>query len=365
MAEHELQEHWETIDLLLRAEQQRRALELADTLPLAILQTDATGVVTHANPAAARLFGLPAARLPGKGLSALLDTAADRCLLRQRHGALNSGEVTEVQLDVIVRGPDGRTPSVRLFGWKDTTAPTPTLTRWLGIELTSDAPAPSAPTPPRDVDKPGTTATAMAQAFARLALLPATTEDEQGLLRRIEAVVRGAVPGATSMSISVGPPSEPGLVAAEDATAQLFNGKQIAAGEGPCQDAHDCRTVVMSADITVDERWPRLRTLLTEVSVRSVLVVPVRLPEERPGALSVYSDRLGVFTDGSSPLGELLPAAVTAILSEAAERSALRRVAANLATVLTSRLSWSVAGQWTRPDRRAVTVPPWLNVQSS
>lgn len=213
MAEDELQEHWETINLLLRAEQQRRALELTDTLPVAILQTDATGVVTHGNPASARLFGLPAARFPGKGLSGLLDTAADRCLLRQRHGALNSGEVTEVQLDVIVRDPDGGTASVRLFGWKDTTAPTPTLTRWLAIELTSDAPAPSAPGSPRGVNEPGTTATAMAQAFARLALLPATAEDEQGLLRRVVAVVRGTVPGAASMSISVGPPSERRLLA--------------------------------------------------------------------------------------------------------------------------------------------------------
>lgn len=92
----------------------------------------------------------------------------------------------------------------------------------------------------------------------------------------------------------------------------------------------------MSADITIDERRPRLRPLLTEAAVRSVLVVPVRLPEERLGVLSVCSDRPGVFTDGSSPLGELLAAAVTAILSEAAERSALRRVSANLATVLSS-----------------------------
>jgi GAF domain-containing protein len=178
---------------------------------------------------------------------------------------------------------------------------------------------------------------AMARAFAELILLPLDSGDEQRLLHRIATVVRGAVRGATALSINVGPPLEPQLLASDEAAAQTFDGRQMAAGEGPCQDAYEQRTDVVTTDVTTDARWPRLRRLLTDGSVRSVLAVPAQLPDERWMVLNVYSDQAGVFTGDSVRLGEMLAAAVAAMLREVADRAALRQLAANLEAALTSR----------------------------
>ncbi|MGY1710310.1 ANTAR domain-containing protein [Geodermatophilus sp. SYSU D00758] len=65
--------------------------------------------------------------------------------------------------------------------------------------------------------------------------------------------------------------------------------------------------------------------------------MPAQLPDQRWMVLNVYSDRPGVFTGGSVRLGEMVAAAVAAILREVAERAALGQLAANLERALTSR----------------------------
>ena len=91
------------------------------------------------------------------------------------------------------------------------------------------------------------------------------------------------------------------------------------------------------ADVPTDDRWPRRRHALTDSSVRSVLAVPAQLPDERWVVLNVYSDHAGVFTGDSVRLGQMVAAAIAAILQEAAERAALKQLAANLEAALTSR----------------------------
>ncbi|MGY1671468.1 ANTAR domain-containing protein [Geodermatophilus sp. SYSU D00710] len=346
VAEEELRTQQETIAELLATDRRRREHQLADTLPVALLRTDAEGRILHGNPAAAQLLGLPAARLARRVLLASVELA-DRGPLRRALSALATGERGEAQVDVTFHGRDGRARPVRLFGWPETTSPGRAVLRWLGIEApATGSPAALPPAGEAAATEPvateaageaGGAGMAMAQAFAELVLLPLDAGDEQRLLHRIVTVVRGAVPGATALSINVGPPMEPQLLASDDTVAQVFDGHQMVAGEGPCQDAYEQRAVVVTADVTTDARWPRLRGLLTDAGVRSVLAVPAQLPDQRWMVLNVYSDRAGVFTGGSVRLGEMVAAAVAAILREVAERAALGQLAANLERALTSR----------------------------
>ena len=335
VAEEELRTQQETITELLAADRQRRAQQLAVSLPVALWGTDSDGRILHGNPAAAELLGLPAARLGRRVLLTFVELA-DRRSLRQGLSDLRSGDHDHVQVDVTFHGRDGRSRVVRLFGWRDAAPHGPVLLRWLGIELPTGAVVEAAPTPPAAAESPSS-ATAMARAFAELVLVAPDSTDEQRLLRRIVSVVRGAVPGAAALSVCVGPPVEPELVATDEAIAQVFDGRQMTAGEGPCQEAYEQRTVVVSADVTADDRWPRLRRALTDACVCSVLAVPAQLPDERWVVLNVYSDRVGVFTGDSVRLGEMVAAAIVAILQEAAERAALKGLAANLEAALTSR----------------------------
>ncbi|SDD37238.1 PAS domain S-box-containing protein [Geodermatophilus telluris] len=342
VAEEELRTHQETIAELLAGDQRRREHQLADMLPVALLQTDTEGQILHGNPAAAQMLGLPAARLARRVLPAWVDLA-DRGPLRRALSALATGERGEIQVDVTLRGRDGPVRPVRLFGWVDAASTGPVVVRWLGIE----APEGSSTTAPPSgaavaatepvAGEAGATGMAMAQAFAELVLLPLESGDDHRLLQRIATVIRGAVPGATALSINVGPPVEPQLLASDDTVAQVFDGRQLAAGQGPCQDAYEQRAVVVTADVTTDVRWPRLRRLLTDDSVRSVLAVPAQLPDDRWVVLNVYSDRPAVFTGDSVRLGEMVAAAVAAILREVAERAALGQLAANLERALMSR----------------------------
>ncbi|MGY1807960.1 ANTAR domain-containing protein [Blastococcus sp. SYSU D00669] len=347
VAEEELRTQQETIAELLATDQRRREHQLADTLPVALLQTDADGRILHGNPAAAQLLGLPAARLARRVLLASVELA-DRGPLRRALSVLATGERGEVQVDVTFHGRDGRARPVRLFGWPEGTSPGSAVLRWLGIEApATGSPAALSPAGEAAATEPvaaepaageaGGAGMAMAQAFAELVLLPLDAGDEQRLLHRIVTVVRGAVPGATALSINVGPPMEPQLLASDDTVAQVFDGHQMVAGEGPCQDAYEQRAVVVTTDVTTDDRWPRLRGQLTDAGVRSVLAVPAQLPDQRWMVLNVYSDRPGVFTGGSVRLGEMVAAAVAAILREVAERAALSQLAANLERALTSR----------------------------
>jgi PAS domain S-box-containing protein len=341
VAEDELRTQHEAIDALLAADQQRRSGQLTDTMPVASMQTDADGIILDGNPAAAGLLGLPAGRLIRRVLFSSVELP-DRRLLRRALSEVASGRRSEVQVDVAVRDAGGQVRPVRLFGWRDSDPPGPALIRWLAIELPDGAEgrvstfsareAASVPLP-----APEPAAMAMAQAFADLVLLPSDSVDEQRLLRRIVAVVRGAVPGATSISMTVGPPLEPQLLASDEAVAQVFDGRQMTAGEGPCPDAYLQRAVVVSEDVTGDDRWPRLRRALTDGRVRSVLAVPVQLPDQRWGVLGIYSDRAGVFTADSVRLGQILAAVVAGILRDAADRARLQQLAANLEAALTSR----------------------------
>jgi GAF domain-containing protein len=335
VAEDELRTQQEKIDALLAGDEQRRVHQLNDALPVALLQTDGDGLILHGNPAAAALLGVPAAWLIRRVLLASVELA-DRRPLRQALTDIASGARSEVLVDVTVRGGDARVRATRLFGWRDSDPPGPTLVRWLGIELPHGADGRVA-TPAARAAAPEPAAMAMAQAFAELVLLPLDSADEQRLLRRVVAVVRGAVPGATSLSMTVGSPLEPQLLASDEAVAQAFDGRQMTAGQGPCQDAYEERTAVVTEDVTLDDRWPRLGRLPSDGKVRSVLAVPVQMPDQRWGVLGIYSDRPGVFTGDSVRLGQMVAVTVAAILQEAAERASLRRLAANLQVALTSR----------------------------
>lgn len=341
VAEEELLAHQQTIATLLSADQQRRTAQLTDTMPVPSWQTDADGTIRYGNPAAAALLGLPAARLIGRVLPSAIELVDQRGL-REALSEVASGRRTEAQVDVTLHDERGRLRPVRLFGWRDSDPPDPVLIRWLGIEAPdgadgqvsafSSGEAEAAPVP-----APEPAAITMAQAFADLVLLPLESVDELRLLRRIVAVVRGAVPGATSISITAGPPLEPELLASDEAVAQAFDGRQLAAGEGPCPDAYERRTVVVSEDVTGDDRWPRLRRALTDGRVRSVLALPVQLPDQRWGVLGIYSDRAGVFTGHSVRLGQILADVVAGIVRDAADRARLQQLVANLEAAMTSR----------------------------
>jgi transcriptional regulator with GAF, ATPase, and Fis domain len=94
---------------------------------------------------------------------------------------------------------------------------------------------------------------------------------------------------------------------------------------------------VVSADVHSDDRWPRLRRQLEQVSVKSAVAAPVRVGAEMAGALNVYSLEHDVTDPEFLAFVEMLAAAVASVLNEIGAKADLQALADQLQTALRSR----------------------------
>jgi GAF domain-containing protein len=111
----------------------------------------------------------------------------------------------------------------------------------------------------------------------------------------------------------------------------------IATGEGPCQDAWDTQEVVVSDDLWVDDRWPKLSPVLNQVGLASALAVPLEGDEGLLGTLNLYSSRAGRFDATAIDLAHLIGSSIAAIMREVSRRRDLATLAAHLQRALKSR----------------------------
>jgi GAF domain-containing protein len=77
-------------------------------------------------------------------------------------------------------------------------------------------------------------------------------------------------------------------VADTDEPGRALERAQEETGQGPCVDAYVLAGPVITPDVLVDPRYPRLASLLGDAGVRAVLGVPVRVGGGPVGTLNVY-----------------------------------------------------------------------------
>lgn len=82
-----------------------------------------------------------------------------------------------------------------------------------------------------------------------------------------------------------------GTVAATSTRALMLDEVQIALGQGPAWDAFDTRTTTRFDidDAGQRERWPLFSSALTDLSVRTVVAVPLAIGPLELGAVSLFS----------------------------------------------------------------------------
>jgi GAF domain-containing protein len=154
-------------------------------------------------------------------------------------------------------------------------------------------------------------------------------------------LVRSAVPAAEWVSITLGSPADPRRIGSDSGEAQLFDGLQFQAQQGPCWEAYATGRVVITHDVTADDRWPDLAKLAVDGGVRSALALPVRdagsAEGDGGGVVNVYSGHRYAFSPDNRQVAELVSAAVTGVLQTVADRAALVAMSQNLEQALTSR----------------------------
>ncbi len=178
---------------------------------------------------------------------------------------------------------------------------------------------------------------ALAAALAQLAGLPVAGTDQHRLLGDVAVLLRGAVPAAGWASVTLGSPLDPTRLGSDSTQAQAFDGHQLQAQEGPSLDAYRSGAAVSTPDATTDPRWPALARLTAGSSpIRGVLAVPLGAAGPT-GVLTLYSPEPHSLGPAGRRAAELLAAAVTGVLHNAAECASSQALAANLRCALTSR----------------------------
>lgn len=87
------------------------------------------------------------------------------------------------------------------------------------------------------------------------------------------------------------------FLAATDARAHRVEDAQLDEQEGPCLTAFHTGKVVSVDDLEQDDRWPGYRTIALGVGYRSVLTVPMPVRDDTVGALDLYRDARGPWSD--------------------------------------------------------------------
>lgn len=121
--------------------------------------------------------------------------------------------------------------------------------------------------------------------------------------------------------------------AVTDDVMRLIDKLQDELGEGPCLEASTDQQWQLDNDITVSSQWPRLAaTVVAQTPVRSMFAVPLVDDGRRHGALNLFADRPGAFTDESTSTGAILAAFATVAVAAARESARAEQLAAGIAT---------------------------------
>lgn len=148
----------------------------------------------------------------------------------------------------------------------------------------------------------------------------------------LEAIVQSAVTlvqGAQHAGISL---IEGRRVTAEvptDALVTELDEAQTRLNEGPCLTALREHHTVHIDDMSTEMRWPRFSALAWRRGARSMLAFQLFVRSKNLGALNLYGDRPGAFTDESFFVGEVLAQHASVALMGATTESQLQSAVAS------------------------------------
>ncbi|MEA2461316.1 MAG: hypothetical protein QOH90_1493, partial [Actinomycetota bacterium] len=113
--------------------------------------------------------------------------------------------------------------------------------------------------------------------------------------------------------------------------------QQYGSHQGPCLDAIEHSEVVISDDVTVDERWPVFGPAVESTGVKAINSFPLSVRDETLGALNLYSRRVGGFSDDSRAVATLFSSQAAVALANAKTHQSALELTINLQEALKTR----------------------------
>ena len=177
----------------------------------------------------------------------------------------------------------------------------------------------------------------LAHALVELTQAPMTATALADVLSEVSVICQAAFWEPVAVSISLGEPSSPELVATASRLAQGLDGAQLITGEGPHHDAWTQQTTVSTTDLHRDQRWPRLGRRVADSAVCAAVSSPIRGNESVVGTVNVYSALPQFVNDAALENVEMLASAIAAVVHGAQVKTDLEAVATQLRAALRSR----------------------------
>jgi PAS domain-containing protein len=297
---------------------------LLAVLPAAVVVTDALGRINTVNAAAASLLRTRVDQLIRTPVQAFVDDSDRPALRRTLAEAVLSRSDFQVTATLL---PRGREPiPAQLLGAVGMDQTTGRVeVNWLILV-------------PRSPDSAQTDAyTTSVRAIVELTQLPLHKQERSEILRQVARICDRALGPGVVLTVTVGEPAAPEVLASTAQDAQIVDGAQVATGEGPCQDAWESGKTVVSEHLHDDSRWPRLVARIKGVEVDGVVSVPVMIGDDVMGVLNIYLEPGRPFDEETADLASLLATAVGAILHEIDSKASLEALAEHLHAAMQSR----------------------------
>src|SRR5688500_7862596 len=105
-------------------------------------------------------------------------------------------------------------------------------------------------------------------------------EGAEDLLPRAAQIASAVLGDEMRVSLMIGKPTAPEVVASTSALAQAIDGAQVMADEGPCATSFETKSIVVSPNVVDDERWPRLRRHLEGLDAAGAIAAPLVIDDE-------------------------------------------------------------------------------------
>ncbi len=125
------------------------------------------------------------------------------------------------------------------------------------------------------------------------------SEDLGSTLRRIADLVKVRVPNCDRISVSLLSDDRIETRWWTDEVVCRLDNAQYAAGTGPCVDAvHDAQ-IQQADDLAQEPRWHSFTSAALDEGIHAVLSLPLMVDGAALGALNLYAEQAGAFTDSS------------------------------------------------------------------
>ncbi|MFG2244214.1 GAF and ANTAR domain-containing protein [Spirillospora sp. NPDC048823] len=97
------------------------------------------------------------------------------------------------------------------------------------------------------------------------------------------------------------------LAAASTEQARVLELFQVQDEEGPCLDCFSTGVKVTCSDLGLEPlRWPRFSTVARDCGFTAVTALPLRLREERLGAMNLFRNHAGALDEEAARVGQVL-----------------------------------------------------------